>query len=229
MNRRNGMGLVEVLIGMLLLVTVLMLVWSFVVPDRKRFEVDQNRFTALQGVVLLDEYLSEDLQQIVVKPLDAADPSRVYTLGKPLKIGLSPPSLSFLVASEPTPGTGLLSAHVVTYVRDATTGHIVRQEQWPDRLERKEFFGVTAKEIQFSQVTIRPKTLPGVSWSSDPYIYLVKYQLCGISDALTQAPDPDGHSREQVTMVRSVPIPARATRLDNPYWISTHAEGVKSP
>jgi len=221
-NPRRGFTVVEVLVALILASMVLVLIWKFFWGEQRRFAMDQNRLTGLQGAMLLDEYLSWDLERIA---LFLSEPGRTqFTLNRPVEI-VTPGRLDFRMFAEEAGNSLDIPTVAVSYRHEPSTGRVIRSVDGKDRT----FLSLLAEDVQFLSRSVAVK--PPASGTSYEFtfgqkveMHYVKYLLTCYSGVARDMPEARRKPQDRVTLVGAVALPFRSDRAYHPYWRTARSE-----
>lgn len=226
---RRGVTLVEILVAMLLSISVLIIAWRFFGADQRRFRVDQNRLTGLQGGLILEDALAMDLEQIAVHPVDGLQAT--YHEDEPVRITPDRSSVSFLRFAPTGADTGPAAVVEVAYQRDPRTGRVTRQEGSSSRT----FRSLVAEQLQFQLLKLdldfdRPP-LQGLAFTygRGRKHHVLKFRITAASERILAGTGRPAKAHERVTLVGAVPFAALRSRHDHPYWGFTGPELLEAP
>lgn len=219
--KRGGFSVAEVMVSLLLATSLLVILWSFYQADQKRFYVDQNRLSGLQGVLLLDEYLTTDLHE-AASSLEASP-------GGPVTLLDGGRGIRFRTFRKPTPTTGSIPTVEVLYAFDPLSHRITRTCDG----ESRAIPSLVLENVQFSLFTPRLALeklgpgFPGVVYGAHDPPLMVKYVLTGVSETYLESPQQLDH--ERVSLVGAIPVMHRRALHHHPYWIPSLAEALDTP
>lgn len=231
----SGATLVEIAIATLIASMLVFVLWSIFSADQKRFFVDQNRLSGLQGALLLDDYLSADLERMIVFHDPSAgdrEPRREeFIASRPVTIVEAGRKVTFLSFKGQQHEPGLIVTTRVSYYLDAKTSRVVRQVG----SKITPFGSLIAEELSFQLVPLAPR-FGGLGLSPPRYtvnqtarLAFLKYRISCISELVQDAPAGQHGPEERVNLVGSVPLLYRANLSQHDYWVFSGQELPDEP
>ena len=229
MTHRQGFTIVELMVAVAISSVVLTMVWQMFRAEHRRFDVDQNRLAALQSGVLLDEYLSQDLDRIALEYTGA--PGEPYTFDQPVLVTDNGRGLQLRIFAPDEPAKRDVTVDTVTYKQDPATGELTRSTT---RTGSMKFPGLVVEHLQFSSLAV-PLQLPPPAGPGDMTplrntgVWYVKYVLACISPEVRARPPELRPPEARVTLVGSIPLVLRSQRAYHWYWRPNRLEYLETP
>jgi len=221
MRGRRGFTMVELSVAVSIAVIVIVLAWQIYRNERLRFAVDQDRLTGLEGALVLDQSLAQDLDRILLDLPQAA----AFTVSDPVQIP-DARTLQFRVADD-QPSQRTPTPILVTYRLDATRGRVVRSYGGKETT----FRNLLAEDVQFSKVSVRlqwPPTDQPAFNAAAPLLY-IKYALTCFSERMAELPPEQRPPQGRVVFVGAAALRMRSDRAFQPYWRPVHSELIEGP